>query len=111
VLTATEISTYMSSNAVDDLNAPDPSGPGCRRRARPLGADMPGRGRRTVGWRGTPRDGERPGHLCVTAPLVIEAAFQVLVGAGDTAGVASVGARFDAKDFLGSLSLEHLTFE
>jgi hypothetical protein len=45
----------------------------------------------------------------VTAPLVVEAAFRILAGAGDTAGVASVGARFDAKDFLSSLSPQHLT--
>jgi hypothetical protein len=62
-LNTPEISTLMSSNAVDDLHAPDPSGPVCGRRARPLGADIPGRGRRTVGWRATPRGGERPGHL------------------------------------------------
>ena len=40
----------------------------------------------------------------VTAPLVVEAACRVLAGAGDAAGVASVGARFDAADFLASLS-------
>ena len=44
----------------------------------------------------------------VTAPLVVEAAFRILAGAGDTVGVASVGARFDAKDFLSSLSPQHL---
>jgi hypothetical protein len=38
----------------------------------------------------------------VTAPLVVEAAFRILTGAGNTAGAASVGARFDAKDFLSS---------
>jgi hypothetical protein len=41
--------------------------------------------------------------------LVVEAASRILAGAGDTTGVASVGARFDAKDFLSSLSPEHLT--
>lgn len=45
----------------------------------------------------------------VTAPLVVEAASRILAGAGDTAGVASVGARFAATDFLNSLSPEHLT--
>jgi len=52
---------------------------------------------------------ERPGHLCGHRTPVVEAAFRVLAGAGDTAGVALVGARFDAKDFLGSLNPEHLT--
>jgi hypothetical protein len=47
----------------------------------------------------------------VTAPLVVEAACRVLGGAGGTAGVASVGARFDAADFLGSLSPNHLILE
>jgi hypothetical protein len=45
----------------------------------------------------------------VTAPLAVEAAGRILAGEGDTAGVASLGARFDAKDFLASLSPEHLT--
>jgi hypothetical protein len=45
----------------------------------------------------------------VTAPLVVEAACRLLAGEGDTTGVASVGARFDAKDFLNSLSPQHLT--
>ena len=45
----------------------------------------------------------------VTAPLVVEAALRMLTGAGDTVGVASVGARCDAEDFLSSLSPEHLT--
>jgi hypothetical protein len=44
----------------------------------------------------------------VTAPLVVEAAARILAGSGDRAGVASVGARFDAADFLRSLS-PHLT--
>ena len=45
----------------------------------------------------------------VTAPLVVEAASRILAGEATSRGVASVGARFDAKDFLSSLSPEHLT--
>lgn len=59
-----EISTYMSSNAVDDLHAPDPSGP--------VAVDERGRSAQTFlvevvatgRWRGTPRGGQWQGHLC-----------------------------------------------
>jgi hypothetical protein len=44
----------------------------------------------------------------VTARLVVEAALRILAGDGDAAGVVSVGARFDANDFLSSLSPQHL---
>lgn len=104
-----EISTYMSSNALDDLFAPDPSGP--------VAVDERGRSAQTFLVEVVARSGgvERRAVAsgrdiyAVTAPLVVEAAFRVLAGAGDTAGVASVGARFDAEDFLGSLSPDHLT--
>jgi hypothetical protein len=104
-----EISTYMSSNAVDDLHALDPSGP--------VAVDERGRSAQTflvevvARSAGVERRAVASGRdiYAVTAPLVVEAAFRVLTGAGDSAGVASVGARFDAKDFLGSLSPEHLT--
>lgn len=104
-----EISTYMSSNAVDDLHAPDPSGPvAVDERGRSaqtflveVVAQSDGVERRTVA---SGRD-----IYAVTAPLVVEAAARTLNGAGNTAGVASVGARFNAKDFLRSLSPEHLT--
>jgi hypothetical protein len=104
-----EISTYMSSNAVDDLHAPDPSGP--------VAVDERGRSAQTFLVEVVARSGgvERRAVAsgrdiyAVTAPLVVEAAVRILTGAGDTPGVASVGARFDAKDFLSSLSPEHLT--
>jgi hypothetical protein len=104
-----EISTYMSSNAVDDLHAPDPSGP--------VAVDKRGRSAQTflvevvARSAGVERRAVASGRdiYAVTAPLVVEAAFRILTGAGDTASVASVGARFDAKDFLSSLSPEHLT--
>ncbi len=103
-----EIATFMSSNAVDDLHAPDPSGP--------VAVDEYGRSAQTFLVEVVARSGggERRASAsgrdiyAVTAPLVVEAAFRILAGAGDTAGVASVGARFDAKDFLSSLSPEHL---
>ena len=108
-LNTPEISTYMSSNAVDDLHAPDPSGP--------VAVDESGRSAQTflveVVARscGMERRAVAGGRdiYAITAPLIVEAASRILAGAGDTAGVASVGARFDAKDFLNSLSPEHLT--
>jgi short subunit dehydrogenase-like uncharacterized protein len=104
-----DISTYMSSNAVDDLNAADPSGP--------VAVDAQGRSAQTflvevVARRGdVERRAVATGRdiYAVTAPLVVEAAARILAGSGDTPGVASVGARFDAKDFLNSLSPHHLT--
>jgi hypothetical protein len=102
------ISTFMSSNAVDDLQAADPSGP--------VAVDEYGRSAQTFLVEVVARSGgvERRAVAsgrdiyAVTAPLVVEAAVRILAGAGDAAGVASVGARFDAKDFLSSLSPEHL---
>ncbi len=104
-----EISTYMTANAVDDLRAPDPSGP----------AAVDGRGRSAQTFlvevvaqsQGVRRRAVASGQdiYAVTAPLVVEAATRILAGAGDAAGVASIGARFDAKDFLRSLSPEDLT--
>ena len=65
-------------------------------------------GRRALGGRGTPCGGERQGIYAVTVPLVVEAARRVLSGSADTIGVASVGARFGATDFLDSMSPDHL---
>jgi hypothetical protein len=107
-LDVSEISTFMSTNAADDVRAPDPSGP--------VAVDEYGRSAQTFLVEVVARSGgvERRAAAsgrdiyAVTAPLVVEAAFRILAGAGDTAGVASVGARFDAKDFLSSLSPQHL---
>jgi hypothetical protein len=65
-----EISTYMSSNVVDDLHAPDPSGPVAVDERDVMQSRRPWSSRQPCG-----------------SPA----------GAGDTAGVASVGARFDAR--------------
>lgn len=104
-----EISTYMSENAVEDLRAADPSGPAA--------VDDQGRSAQTflvevvVRSGGVERRAVASGRdiYAVTAPLVVEAASRILAGAGDKAGVASAGARFDATDFLSSLSPRHLT--
>jgi len=104
-----EISTYMSSNALEDLSAPDLTGP--------VAADERGRSAQTFLVEVVARSGNAERRAvasgrdiyAVTASLVVGAAARVLAGAGDTAGVASVGARFDAEDFLESLSPDHLT--
>jgi len=104
-----EISTYMSSNVLDDLTAPDPSGP--------VAVDERGRSAQTflvevvARTGGTERRAVASGQdiYAVTAPLVVEAARRVLAGTGDTIGVAALGTRFDAEDFLRSLSPNHLT--
>lgn len=103
-----EIATYMSSNALDDLLAADLSGPEA--------VDERGRSAQTFLVEVVARSGRAERRAvasgrdiyAVTAPLVVEAASRVLAGTGDTTGVASLGARFDAEDFLSSLSPEHL---
>ena len=103
-----EIGTYMSSNALADLQDPDPSGP--------VAADGSGRSAQTFLVEVVARSGtaERRAAAAgrdiyaVTAPLVVEATCRVLAGEGNGAGVASVGARFDAADFLAAMSPEHL---
>ena len=100
-----EIATFMTANAVDDLHAADPSGP--------VAVDEHGRSAQTFLVEVVARSGgvERRAVAsgrdiyAVTAPLVVEAAVRILAGEGDKTGVASAGARFDAKDFLGSVSL------
>jgi hypothetical protein len=102
------IATFMTSNAVDDLLAADPSGP--------VAVDADGRSAQTflvevvVSGGGEQSRAVASGRdiYAVTAPLVVEAATRILAGRGDRSGVASVGARFDAADFLASLSPQHL---
>jgi short subunit dehydrogenase-like uncharacterized protein len=104
-----EIFTFMTSNAVDDLRAADQSGP--------VAVDEHGRSAQTFLVEVIARSGDVERRAvasgqdiyAVTAPLVVEAAARILAGEGDKAGVATVGARFDANDFLSSLSPAHLT--
>ncbi|MEV4517099.1 saccharopine dehydrogenase [Dactylosporangium sp. NPDC049525] len=103
-----EIATYMTRNAVADLRAPGSSGP--------VAVDAQGRSAQTFLVEVVARSGglERRAVAsgrdiyAITAPLVVEAAALVLAGEGAFAGVASLGARFDAKAFLGALSPLHL---
>lgn len=99
-----EIETYMSAEAVDDLYADDPSGP--------VPVDASGRSAQTFHVEviahtgGTARRATASGQdiYAVTAPLAVEAAIRVLAGESGP-GVASAGARFDPRDFLGALDL------
>jgi hypothetical protein len=103
-----DIFTYMTANAVDDLHAPDPSGP--------VAVDEFGRSAQrftvevVVHAAGAERRATASGRdiYAVTAPLVVEAAQRALNGDVPT-GVFSVGALFDARDFLAALTPEHLT--
>jgi hypothetical protein len=98
-----EIHTYMTANAVEDLHAADPAGP--------VAADERGRSAQTFLVEVIARSGGEERRAvasgrdiyAVTAPLVVEAATRILAGTGNGAGVATVGARFDARDFLDSL--------
>jgi hypothetical protein len=100
-----EIATCMTVNAVDDLHAADPAGP--------VAVDEHGRSAQTFLVEVVARSGgvERRAVAsgrdiyAVTAPLVVEATTRILAGRGDKVGVASAGARFDAKDFLSSVGL------
>lgn len=103
-----EISLFMSANALDDLHAQDSSGP--------VAVDERGRSAQTflveavVRANGEERRASASGQdiYAVTAPMVVEAASRILAGIGNRHGVATVGARFDASDFLTALSPEHL---
>jgi short subunit dehydrogenase-like uncharacterized protein len=108
-LSTPEIATFMSTNAAEELRAADSPAP--------VAVDEDGRSAQTflvevvAITNGEERRATAAGQdiYAVTAPLVVEAAVRILAGRGDKPGVASVGARFDAADFLGSLSPRHLT--
>jgi NAD(P)-dependent dehydrogenase (short-subunit alcohol dehydrogenase family) len=109
-LPASQIRSYMTRAAVDDLTSPDVSAPEA--------ADESGRSAQTflveVVVR---RDGEERRAVAsgrdiyaITAPLVVEAARRVVSGLVETAGALTAGEAFDARDFLTSLSPEPLSF-
>jgi hypothetical protein len=108
-LKSREILTYMTVAAVDDLSAPDPS--------PPVAIDDQGRSGQTflveavVCSAGSTRRAVARGQdiYAITAPLVVEAAHRVIATPGGPTGVAAAGELFDARDFLESLSPEHLT--
>jgi hypothetical protein len=108
-LKTAEIVTYMSSNALDDLQAADTPGP--------VPADASGRSDQMFLVEVVARAGAAQRRAsatgrdiyAVTAPLVVEAASRLLAGEGNAAGVASLGARFNPADFLHALNPQHLS--
>jgi NAD(P)-dependent dehydrogenase (short-subunit alcohol dehydrogenase family) len=103
-----QIRSYMTRTAVEDLTAPDASPP-----------DGSGRSSQTFLVEVVARRGDQERRAvargrdiyAISAPLVVEAT-QRLVGRKDGAsGARSAGEAFDAPDFLGALSPEHLRFE
>ena len=106
-----EIRTYMSVAALNDLRSPDLS--------LPVAVDERGRSAQSflvevvACSAGSKRRAVARGQdiYAITAPLVVEATHRVLSAQGGPAGVVAAGELFDARDFLSSLSPEHLTFE
>jgi hypothetical protein len=106
-----EIRTYMSVAAVNDLRSPDLS--------PPVAVDEQGRSAQTflvevvACSAGSKRRAVARGQdiYAITAPLVVEATHRVLSAPGGPAGVAAAGELFDARNFLTSLSPQHLTLD
>jgi len=106
-----ELHTYISSNALRDID--DPATPA------PKAADAIGRSsQRFVVDAVVSRDGKSRritargrDIYAFTAPLVCEATARLLEGKFSNAGGQAPGAIFDADEFLSALAPEHLTFE
>ncbi|WP_411881515.1 saccharopine dehydrogenase family protein [Polaromonas sp. YR568] len=106
-----EIHSYMTVAAVKDLTDPDHSAP--------VASDDRGRSSQTfvvevlARRAGEERRAIAKGRdiYAFTAPLVVEALARVVAGEVRTAGVLTAGEAFDARDFLASLSPEHLSVE
>jgi len=106
-----EIRSYMTVAAVQDLSTPDQSPPSA--------IDESGRSSQTflvevvVRSGGVERRAVASGRdiYAITAPLVVEATQRVVNGQVGKTGVLAAGEAFDARDFLRSLSPEHLALE
>jgi hypothetical protein len=108
-LRTSQIRSYMTRAAADDLSGPDV--------APPEAADESGRSAQTflvevvVRRRGEERRAMASGRdiYAISAPLVVEATRRVLTGLVETPGAFTAGEAFDARDFLTSLSPEPLS--
>ena len=106
-----EIRSYMTLAAVKDLT--DPS------QKAPVASDASGRSSQTFVVEVIARRGGEERRAIAsgrdiyafTAPLVVEALKRVVGGQVSTPGVLTAGEAFDARDFLASLSPEHLSFQ
>lgn len=109
-LSTPEIRSYMTVAAVKDLSDPDLS---------PAATDESGRSSQTflvevvARLGGAERRATASGRdiYAISAPLVVEATERVVSGRFKKTGVAAAGEAFDARDFLRSLSPEHLSIE
>jgi hypothetical protein len=106
-----EIRSYMTLAAVKDLI--DPSA------KAPTASDESGRSSQTFVVEVIARKGGQERRAIAsgrdiyafTAPLVVEALARVVGGQVKAAGVFTAGEAFDARDFLASLSPDHLSVE
>jgi saccharopine dehydrogenase-like NADP-dependent oxidoreductase len=106
-----QIRSYMTTSAVKDLV--DPNSPA------PAASDDSGRSSQTFIVEVLARRGGEERRAIAkgrdiyafTAPLVVEAMARVVGGQVKAAGVFTAGEAFDARDFLASLSPDHLSVE
>lgn len=106
-----ELHTYLSYNALQDVG--DPTTP------PPEPADQTGRSAQVFVVEVIVRSGDQTRRIAVkgrdiyafSAPLVCEAVCRVLDGGAQNSGAQAPGAIFDARDFLGTLVQEHATTE
>jgi saccharopine dehydrogenase-like NADP-dependent oxidoreductase len=106
-----EIRSFMTARAVQDLTAPSA--------LAPVPSDDSGRSSQTFVVEVVARRGSEERRAIAsgrdiyafTAPLVVEALERVVSGRVSKAGVFTAGEAFDARDFLASLSPDHLAIE
>ncbi|MGQ5261937.1 saccharopine dehydrogenase family protein [Micromonospora sp. ZYX-F-536] len=109
-LSIPEVRTYMTTDAANDLAAPDASAPSA--------VDERGRSAQTFTVDVVVRSGDTQRRVvasgqdiyAISAPLAVEAVRRILAGQTRTSGVASAGEIFDAPDFLRALSA-HISVE
>ncbi|MCO1594026.1 saccharopine dehydrogenase NADP-binding domain-containing protein [Micromonospora sp. RHAY321] len=109
-LSIPEVRTYMTTDAANDLAAPDA--------AAPSAVDERGRSAQTFTVDVIVRSGDTQRRVvasgqdiyAISAPLAVEAVRRILAGQTRTSGVASAGEIFDAPDFLRALSA-HISVE
>jgi hypothetical protein len=103
-LSIPEVRTYMTTDAANDLGAPDTPAP--------VAVDELGRSAQTFTVDVIVRSGFTQRRIAasgqdiyaISAPLAVEAVHRILDGHTNTSGVASAGKIFDAPDFLRALS-------
>ncbi|WP_431096791.1 saccharopine dehydrogenase family protein [Polaromonas aquatica] len=106
-----EIRSFMTARAVQDLTAPSS--------LAPVSSDDSGRSSQTFVVEVVARRGSEERRAVAsgrdiyafTAPLVVEALERVVSGEVAKTGVFTAGEAFDARDFLASLSPDHLAIE